>query len=182
VGLIDYANDATNYVEYITLPSRKRLRIRALRRSEEGPIRDLYANLSPRSRRFRFFSSMPALPDSLVRSMATVDYYRTLALVAEDDDGQQRGEIVALASFGAIDDRDVEVALVVRDDWQGQHVGTELATRVMEAAESRGFRRFIAHILPENIAIRRLLKNVGAIVSTKVSGGVSEIAFVRART
>jgi RimJ/RimL family protein N-acetyltransferase len=121
---------------------------------------------------------MPALPDSLVRSMASVDGRRTLALVAEDD-GENRGEVVGLASFGAVDDRDVEVAIVVRDDWQRQHVGTELATRVMLAAESRGYRRFIAHLLPDNIAIRSLLRNVGAIVSTRMNGGVSEVALVR---
>jgi RimJ/RimL family protein N-acetyltransferase len=121
---------------------------------------------------------MPALPDSLVRSMASVDGRRTLALVAEDD-GENRGEVVGLASFGAVDDRDVEVAIVVRDDWQRQHVGTELATRVMQAAESRGYQRFIAHILPDNIAIRSLLRNLGAIVSTRMNGGVSEVALVR---
>jgi RimJ/RimL family protein N-acetyltransferase len=162
----------------LTLSNQKHLRIRALRRCEEGPIRELFARLSPRSRYLRFLSPMPTLPDSVVRQLACVDYRRQLALVVENDE-TNGGEIVGLGSFGAIDDRNVEVALVVRDDWQQQHVGTELAIRVLQAAEDRGFHRFIAHFLSDNTAIRRLLKNVGDVVSMKVSGGFSELAFVR---
>jgi RimJ/RimL family protein N-acetyltransferase len=89
---------------------------------------------------------------------------------------------VGLASFGAIDDGNVEVALVIRADWQRQHIGTELAGRLLQTAEARGFHRFIANVRSENVAIRRLLKNLGDVVSTKMSGGISELAYVRRRT
>jgi RimJ/RimL family protein N-acetyltransferase len=164
--------------EYLTLPNRRRLRIRALLPGEEGPIRELDAHLSLRTRYLRFLSPMPALPDPVVRLLARVDYCRHLALVAVDDDGGD-AEIVGLGSFGAIDDRNAEVALVVRDDWQQQHLGTELASRVLQAAEDRGFHRFIVHVLADNVAIRRLLKHVGDVVSTRVSGSTYELAFVR---
>jgi RimJ/RimL family protein N-acetyltransferase len=163
---------------HLTLSSQRHVHIRALRRCEERPIRELFARLSPRSRYLRFLSPMPTLPDSLIRQLACVDYRRQLALVAESDDGNG-GEIVGLGSYGAIDDRNAEVALVVRDDWQQQRVGTELAIRVLQAAENRGFHRFIVHFSSENVAIRRLLKNVGQVVSTRMSGAFSELAFVR---
>jgi RimJ/RimL family protein N-acetyltransferase len=162
----------------VTLPNRKRLRIRALRRGDEQSIRALDAHLSPRTRYLRFLSPMPAIPDSVTRLLACVDYRSRLALVAERGDGASL-EIVGMGSFGAIDDRSAEVALVVRDEWQRQCVGTELAHRVLRAAEDRGFHRFIVHVLSDNVAIRRLLKNVGRVVSSKVSGGMSELAFVR---
>jgi RimJ/RimL family protein N-acetyltransferase len=158
--------------------SNKRIHIRALRRCEEEPIRNLYARLSPRSRYLRFFSPMPVLPDSLVRLLACVDYRRTLALLAEYDGGNGP-EVVGLGSFGAVDDNDVEVALVVRDDFQRLRIGTELARRVMQAAEDRGFHRFIVHIHSDNVATRKLLKNVGEIVSATMHGAMSEVAFVR---
>jgi RimJ/RimL family protein N-acetyltransferase len=164
--------------DFVTLPNRKRLRIRALRRGEEGAIRELDAHLSPRTRYLGFLSPLPALPDSVIRLLACVDYRRRLALLAEHDSGHG-GEIVGLGSFGAIDDGSAEVALVVRDEWQQQRVGTELARRVLQAAEDRGFHRFIGYVLSENVAIRRLLKHVGDIVSAKVSRGISELAFVR---
>ena len=182
---IDYPSELD---EYLTLPNEKRVRIRALRRCEEGPIRELYARLSPRSRYFRFFSPMPTLPDSLVRMLACVDYRRQLALLAEYDNGRG-SEVIGLGSFGAVEkddvsgdvNGDVEVALVIRDDWQRLRIGTEMARRIMKAAEDRGFHRFIVHMHAENVATRRLLKHVGEIVSATMHGAMSEVAFVARR-
>jgi GNAT superfamily N-acetyltransferase len=162
--------------DVVTLPNHRRVHIRALRRDEDGPIRELYARLSPRTRYLRFFSS--TVPDSVIRQLARVDYRQQLALVAEHEIRNVR-EIVGLGSFGAVDATSVEVALVVRDDWQRQRVGTALANRMLQAAEQRGYRRFIAHLLPDNVAIRKLLRSVGEVVSSNRAGGVSEVAFVR---
>ena len=129
----------------IVLPNCRVLRIRPLRRCEEDTLRELYDHLTHRTRYLRFFSQMPRLPDSVVRMLACVDYRRQLALVVEHDNGNGL-EIVGLASFGAIDDGNVEVALVIRDDWQRQHLGTELGSRLLQAAEARGFHRFIADV------------------------------------
>ena len=103
----------------VTLPNQRRLHIRALRRFEDAPVRDLYSHLSPRSRYLRFFSPMPTLPESVVRLLVSVDYRQRLSLVAEEGEGEAR-EVVALAGFGAVDDTNVEVSIVVRDDWQRQ--------------------------------------------------------------
>ena len=167
--------------DHIVLPNRRSLRIRPLRRGEEDTVRALYDHLSPRTRYLRFFSDMPRLPDYVVRMLACVDYRRQLALVAEHDNGSGL-EIVGLASFAAIDAGNVEVALVIRDDWQRQRLGTALAGRLLQAAEARGFHRFIANVRSDNVAIRKLVKNLGDVVSTKTSGGSSEFAFVRRRT
>jgi len=168
----------TELDDNLTLSNHKRIHIRALRRCEEDPIRNLYARLSPRSRYLRFFSPMPVLPDSLVRLLACVDYRRTLALIAEYDNGNGL-EVIGLGSFGAVDDNDVEVALVIRDDWQKLRIGTELARRILQAAEDRGFHRFVVHMHADNVATRRLLKHVGEIVSATMHGAMSEVAFVR---
>ena len=167
--------------QYVTLSNHKRVRIRALKSGEDAPIRELWPNLSARTRYLRFLSMMSTLPESLVRRLTAVDNCRTLAFVAEyDADGQ--AVVVGLVNLGAVDDDSVELGLVVRDDWQRQHVGTELAARMMSAAEQRGFRRFIGHVLQENVGMRKLLKNIGHVISLKISGGVFEMAFVRLRS
>jgi RimJ/RimL family protein N-acetyltransferase len=163
--------------EEVVLPNQQTLHIRALHRDEERPIRELYANLSPTTRYRRFFSPMPALPDAVMRLLVTVDYRRKLALVAEIESDRGR-EVIGLGSFGAVDDRVVEVALVVRDEWQRQRVGTALAQRVMRAAEDRGFHRFLVYILSENTPARKILGKVGEVVLAKASGGISELVFV----
>jgi len=164
--------------DYVTLSNRKRVRIRALQRGEDRPIRELWTHLSPRTRYLRFLSMMATLPDSVIGRLVAVDDCTTMALVAEHEtDGS--AIVVGLVNLGAVDDSSVEVGLVVRDDWQRRHLGTELALRIMQAAERRGFRRFVGHVLEENVPMRKLLKNIGQIVSTKISGSVHELSFVR---
>lgn len=164
----------------VVLPSRRVVRVRALQRGDERPIRELYRYLSPGTRYRRFFSMTPDPPDSLVRLLVSVDYRRHLALLAEHHDAGGP-EPIALADFSAIDACTAEVGLVVRDEWQRQGVGAELARRVLQAAEDRGFHRFIAHLRSENVAIRSLVGKLCDVVSMTVSGGVAELAFVRRR-
>ncbi|MGH7634582.1 MAG: GNAT family N-acetyltransferase, partial [Gemmatimonadaceae bacterium] len=136
------------------------------------------SHLSRRTRHLRFLSPLPALPDSLLRLLTSVDYRRRLSLLAEFE-AAERSEVVALCSFGAIDSVSAEVALVVSDAWQQQGVGTALAERVLRAAEERGFVRFVVHLMVENSGIRRLLRRVGKVVSTRTHLGVSEVTFTR---
>jgi GNAT superfamily N-acetyltransferase len=162
----------------ITLPDHRVLRVRPLRTCEQAPVRELYRRLSPRTRYLRFFSPMPELPDSILRLLTCVDYRRGLALVGEMETAGGGVEPVALGSFAALDDRRVEVALVVGDDWQRQGIGVAIAARVMRAARARGFDRFVAHTLWENRVIRKVLGHVGDVVSSTTRHGVSEITFV----
>jgi acetyltransferase len=162
----------------VILSNGKQVRIRFLRQGEDGPIRELWPHLSPRTRYLRFLSILSSLPDSLLCRLTSDSDCGSMALVAEHEaDGTPI--VVGLANLGAVDHESAEVGLVVRDDWQRQHVGTELARTMMLAAERRGIRRFIGHVLFENVAMRRLLKNVGVIVSAKPDGNVQEVAFVR---
>jgi len=162
---------------WITLPNGKRLHIRPLRPSEESTVLNLYARLSPRTRYQRFHLETRGLSEAVLRLLVDVDHHHRLALVAENDAGEDG--VVGLANFGAIDDESVELGLVVCDEWQRQHVGTELACKVIQAAEDRGFCRFVAHILSDNVAIRRLMKGKGDILSARTSCGVTEIEFIR---
>jgi len=109
-----------------------------------------------------------------------VDDRRRLALLAESDT-VEGGEVVALSEFAAIDDHTAEVALVVRDEWQRQGLGTALATRTLLAAEARGFDLFVAQMLYENVGVMRLLDRVGVVVSMKIQRGISEVTFIRRR-
>ena len=164
----------------IRLPNHRLLHVRPLRTCDTGPIRELFSRLSPRTRYLRFLSPMPVLPDSVLNLITCVDYRRQLALLAELD-AADRTEVVALGSFGAIDDGTAEVGLVVGDEWQRQGIGTALATSVLQAAEARGFTRFVAHMLSDNAVIRKVLDRVGHVLSTRTRQGVSEVSFIRRR-
>jgi RimJ/RimL family protein N-acetyltransferase len=162
----------------VALPDQRLLRIRPLRAGEDAAIRDLDAHLSVRTRYRRFFSPMTMLPDSLLQLLSTVDYRRRLALVAEADNGNRR-EIVALGSFAAIDDGAAEVALLVSDEWQHLGIGTVLADRILQAADARGFTRFVASVFCDNAEMRRIVDRIGRVVSAHSRMGVCELTFVR---
>ena len=164
--------------DIITLPDGRPIRVRALKRCEDRPVRDLLTHLSARSRYQRFLSPLPSVPDSMIHLLSCGDSRRQLTLVAEYKFDTPEEETIGLGSFGALDETTAEVALVVRDDWQRRHVGVELASRILQAAETRGFHRFVATVLQDNAAIRRLLGHVGQVISGKFSGGVVELAFV----
>jgi len=166
---------------HVTLTDQRRIRIRALHSHEEGPIRLLHERLSPRTRYLRFLSPIPTLPDALVRRLACVDYRRRLAVVAEDEAAGCAG-VVAIASFSAVDETTAEVAVVVQDDWQRQGIGTVLVSTLLDAAEKRGFGRFVATIAADNSIIRRLLNRFGRVVTSHTRLGVSELVFARRRS
>jgi len=164
-------------MENITLPDGHCFRVRELENGEELPIRQLLAGVGPRSWRFRFHSPLSKAPDHLVRLLASVDHIRRVALVAEHDTGTAT-ETVALANFAAIDDDGgAELGLVVRDDWQCRRLGSELAIRLLQSAEGRGYHRFVAYTMPDNAAIQRLLRHV-RIVARSFGAGFARLEFV----
>src|SRR5262249_26971274 len=128
---------------HVTLDDDLHVHFRALHSCEEAPIRSLLCDkLSAESRYRRFLSPMPSLPDAVIRELACVDHCRSLAIVAEDEG--RAGDVIALASYAAVDEATAEVAIAVQDDFQGHGIGTALADALLGAAERRGFRRFAA--------------------------------------
>jgi RimJ/RimL family protein N-acetyltransferase len=175
---VSYPPRATDDLdERVTLANHSHVRIRPLRCGEQHGVRDLYARLSPQSRYFRFFSYASVLSDDTMQRLTCVEDRRRFVLVAECG-WSGSGELIALANLGGIGEHDAEVALLVRDDWQRQRLGTALAIRLMATAERHGFERFVAYTLWNNLAVRRLLARVGRVLSAHVSGGVSELTFV----
>jgi RimJ/RimL family protein N-acetyltransferase len=163
---------------HVTLENHRRVDIRPLRPCEDAPIRDLYARLSPRTRYERFFSPMPALPDSVLRLLSCIDYRTGVALIVEDAE-TARPTVVAVGSVTAISPDSAEIAVVVQDEWQGHGVGTVLIAKLLEAAEARGFHRFVVSMLAENAVIRKLLHRFGRVIASTTRYGVSEVTFVR---
>jgi acetyltransferase len=173
-------NSETVEIDKITLANGCQLRIRPLRSGEDGAVRELFARLSLPTRYLRFFLPVPVLSESLLRLLADVDDPRRIALVAESGDAGG-GDVVALGNVGPTDDGRGELGLVVADAWQRQGIGTALANRLLQAADARGYRRFVVHSLAANPALRPLLSHIAEVVSTTTRYGVSEVAFIRRR-
>jgi RimJ/RimL family protein N-acetyltransferase len=165
----------------IRLANNLLLRVRSLQPGDDGLLRELYAGLNARTRYFRFLSPMPTLPEPVLTLLTSDDGDRRLTLPGEVESACGV-EVVAVGDYCATDGGGAEVGLVVRDEWQRRGIGTALATSVLDAADARGFERFVAYVHADNVAMRRLLNRVGLVVSSRMQRGVAEISVVRRPT
>jgi GNAT superfamily N-acetyltransferase len=72
-----------------------------------------------------------------------------------------------------------EVAFVVEDGWQGRGLGAILLNAVLDAAETRGLRRFRASVRAENHRMLRLITTRPAVEERQTEDGVTGLRFRR---
>ncbi|QFY10795.1 GNAT family N-acetyltransferase [Nonomuraea phyllanthi] len=131
-------------------------------------VRDLHDRCSPESRRFRYFTSMPALPPRVFERLC--DRNRGHSLVAGYD-----GQVVGMANLlFTADPGTAELAFLVEDRWQGRGLGTAMARALVRAARDLGYAEVRATMLADNVRMRRLLISLGATLAHTEDPGVME--------
>jgi GNAT superfamily N-acetyltransferase len=124
---------------------------------------------------------MSGVPNDRVRRhaerMAAVDPRTDLALVAVVAESEQPHAIGVGRIMGIGEPQGAEVALLVRDDYQREGVGTALAAQLLQAARARGLAHLTAIYLPENIAIERLLRTWGLPATRETRQGYTIAVF-----
>ena len=155
-----------------------RVHIRPIRPEDAPRLVALYDRLGAHTAYQRFFVVMRRLPPDWARLLATVDYRRRLALVAERSTNGEP-ELLGVGRYESSATDDVpEVAFVVQDGWQGKGVGTILLGDVLRAGLARGFRRFRAYVLADNRRMLDLLARFGDIQESRTDHGVRIMVFV----
>jgi ribosomal protein S18 acetylase RimI-like enzyme len=161
----------------ITLKDGASLRLRPIRSEDAPRLVDLYGRLSRHSAYQRFFGIMKRLPPDWAQLLATVDYRRRLALVAERGPAGSP-ELVGVGRYEpTVDPATVEVAFAVQDGFQDLGLGTALLRHLLEAAEARGFHRFRAYVLADNTRMLDLLSRFTSIRERRIEAGVVDIVF-----
>jgi len=155
--------------------------IRPIRPEDAPRLQELYGRLSRETAYHRFFTVMKRLPPDWAQILATVNYRRRLALVAEHEGASGAGvKIIGVGRYEPTDEPDtVEVAFVVQDDWQNRGLGTILVRDVLAAAAARGMRRFRAYVLSDNRRMLDLITRFGDVHERKTDQGVTELLFTR---
>jgi RimJ/RimL family protein N-acetyltransferase len=143
-------------------------------------LQAFHRRLSPDAIRLRFHSYLPEPPDDLARRFCEVDSWNRVAFVATfpaDESGELDApgspitsqhplgsgseRIVAVGRFDREGEDAAEVAFVVEDGCQGRGLGSRLLRLLIAAARERGIRTLVAHTLPGNTRMRRLLERAG---------------------
>ena len=171
------ADLAARFDRELTLRDGTRVRMRPIRPDDAPRLMALYDHLSRDSRYQRFFSAMQRLPPDWARFLATVDYRRRLALVAEAPGDPDT--LIAVARYEPGSEPDTaEVAFTVQDDWQGRGLGTLMFGALLDAAEANGIHRFQAWVLGDNRRMLGLIARLGEVERRAFAQGVVELIFV----
>ena len=162
--------------ELVTLADGGRVLIRHLLPGDRQELAERYEELSPHSRRLRFFNAPEHLSDRLLDYLVDLDYDDRSALVAVavDDEGAP-GVGIARYARAADDPTSAEAAVTVVDEHQRRGIGTILVRRLAEEARAHGIDTFTASVMWENHTVLDPLREVGAEVLPSEPG----IASVR---
>jgi RimJ/RimL family protein N-acetyltransferase len=152
----------------VTVTSRRgrAVHIRHIAAEDAARLVDLFNHLSPETRRMRFFSPRIDTPDDVLwpeaMRLADINPLVEAALIATVlEDGQEHAVGVARLIREAEGAPQAEVAIVLRDDYQGEGLGTTLFDLLVQVALVRGLKRLWAVSLAENVAFHRLVRNSG---------------------
>ena len=158
-----------------TLPNGLIVRIRPIRPADKNELQSGLKRLSRETIRKRFLAAKPRFSSSELRYLTEVDGYNHIALAAVS---LETGHIVGVARAVRLPDQPdtAEWAILVADPLQGMGLGRRLAELIAEEAVKAGILHFNATMLPDNLAVHRLLMTISERLEHDVShDGVREV-------
>ncbi len=131
-------------------------------------IVEMYERLSPRTLRFRYCSGLRISGEVEAARLCGGDPDERTVLLALSE-----GEVIGVGELGRVSEDCAEIAIVVRDDCQGEGIGTAMGHELVAAARERGFTRLQAYMLADNRAMRRVIAKLP--FSRTWEGGCGEL-------
>jgi len=162
---------------YVTLKDGTRAILRPIKPSDATMKQHLFYALSKDSVIKRYLGPLKSFPWDRVWPYVIIDYRNEMVLVAVVmEEGLET--MVGIGSYSRIPNTDsAELALVVRDDWQGKGIGTELLKYLVELARGNGFKTLKAWVLAENTVMMHLLKKCGYKLKYRLEDSVYEVVL-----
>jgi len=133
---------------------------------------EFYDRVSAESKYFRFFAPYPHLSDRDIERFTNVDHHQRVAFVVTQHD-----DIIAVGRYDAISDEEAEVAFLVEDAHQGRGIGQLLLEHLAQAGRERGYTEFTAEVLPENVRMLQVFREMGYTISGTLEDGVQRLTF-----
>ena len=160
---------------YRTSRSGLSMLLRPVKISDEPLLKDFFLSLSDESVRKRFISSRTDMPHERLQDFVIIDYTDEMVILAVKGD-EENEEVIGVGQYG-IDPNShtAEVALVVRDDYQGKGVGTAILSYLTELAQKEGLLGFTAEVLIENVPMMHLFERMGFDIQRRTEEGVIEL-------
>lgn len=157
----------------------ERVHVRHLQPDDAELLDAMFWKLSSRTRYQRFFMPLDNVPADYVhqqaRQLAVVDPEREAALIAIID-GEQGAEAIAVGRYArsSADSDIAEGALVVRDDYQGLGLGSQLFDLLVQMAMAHGLKELRAVSHADNQGVVALIRQLGMPYESTISRGLHE--------
>jgi len=150
-----------SYRECAALADGSTVWLRRLRRGDSSLVVQVFERLSPEARYQRFFAHKRTLSPADLQALTDCDGDNHLAIVAlAKVAGAEQG--IGVARFVRLRDDPftAEIALAVVDAHQRKGIGRLLLRRLTEAASERGLRQLLCFVLPENVPMTALVRQL----------------------
>jgi acyl-CoA hydrolase/GNAT superfamily N-acetyltransferase len=151
--------------------------LRPIKPTDERLEQELLYSLSDRSIYLRFFSAMSAFPHERVQYYTTVDYDEHMAIVAIDmSNGEE--QMIGVGRYVKEKNSDMaELALLVRDDWQGKGVGTLMHDYLEQIARAHKIGGFKGEVLEQNQGALHVFTRLGRNAKTQYDDGIYTVSY-----
>jgi acetyltransferase len=104
-----------------------------------------------------------------------IDYDREMALVVEHKTPEGNREIISVSRMSKLHGRnEAELAVIVRDEFQAQGLGTELYRQMVLIARDEKLAKVDAVMLGDNREMRSLVQKLGFKVKTDLEENLVE--------
>jgi GNAT superfamily N-acetyltransferase len=152
------------------------IEIRRVRPADAVALERFYAGLSAQSRRARFLGASAGLSASQSRGFCTPDHSHAEGFVAVSSGPADARPIVGHVCLEPVDERRVELAIAVADEWQRHGIGRRLFEAALGWAAQHRYAQIVATAYADNGPVLRLLSSAEQPVDIgAASGGVVEV-------
>jgi len=165
-------------IEEVRLPDGTDAFVLPLLRTDRATLAAEFETLAPESRRRRFLAPVLHLSDAMLEHLVDdVDGVDHVALVLCVETSPDVYDPVALARMVRYTDEPdaADLAVTVKDEWQGRGVATVLLEVLMRRRPA-GVARVVTEVFNDNPASSRMLHRLGRTTVVDLGSGVSEIA------
>lgn len=155
-----------------------RILLRSVKKGDESLLKDFYNSLSDNSIYQRFFTIRLNILHEFLQKFVILDDFKQIVILAVQIQ-EKKEECIGVGQYSVNETTNTgDVALMVRDEYQNQGVGTELLSYLISLGKKQGLLGFTADVLADNNPALRLIQKMGFTVEKRIKSGVVEMEIL----
>ncbi len=160
-----------------TTPDNEHIFFRPVKNTDERMLQELYYELDPEDRRFRFFSPKSTFSHQETQTAVNVDYESIFAIVGIIGD-EDKQKIVSIGSYFL--NRSInmaEVAFTVAKGYRNQGFSRHMLNKLIDIAKEKRINGFMGEVLRMNDSMLHLLKTSPYVIKFESEGETFSFRF-----